>query len=264
MNDTLNFPSLPLFIEHKIDGDIIAQRPTDGYINATSLCKKAGKLFNDYSRLKSTGEYLDALSVATKIPRESLVQSIMGGSNVKEQGTWVHPKVAIHLAQWLSPEFSVQVSDWVFDWISGNVSGYMPDHVKRYMANRAKIPHTHFSMLNEVYLNLYAPMEAAGYNFTKKMMPDISTGRIFSDFLRERGLNPDGFDTYDHVFTDGRIPVKARLYPIDLLPDFRKHFNEVWLPKKAVVYFRKADPKALPYLKLALPLATGTSPKKLR
>ncbi|WP_419902348.1 KilA-N domain-containing protein [Kiloniella sp.] len=35
------------------------------------------------------------------------------------QGTWVHPKVAIHLAQWLSPEFAVQVTNWVFDWMNG-------------------------------------------------------------------------------------------------------------------------------------------------
>lgn len=31
----------------------------------------------------------------------------------KYGGTWVHRKVAIHLAQWLSPSFAVQVSNWL-------------------------------------------------------------------------------------------------------------------------------------------------------
>ena len=35
------------------------------------------------------------------------------GGIPKLQGTWVHRKVAIHLAQWISPSFSVQVSNWV-------------------------------------------------------------------------------------------------------------------------------------------------------
>jgi hypothetical protein len=34
-----------------------------------------------------------------------------------------------------------------------------PEHVRRFLKNRAKIPHTHFSMLNEIYLNLFVPLE---------------------------------------------------------------------------------------------------------
>lgn len=40
----------------------------------------------------------------------------------KERGTYVHPKVAIHLAQWLSPKFAVFVTEVVFDWMSGRPS----------------------------------------------------------------------------------------------------------------------------------------------
>jgi hypothetical protein len=47
-----------------------------------------------------------------------LVQIKKGGVK-NEQGTWVHPQVAIHLAQWLSPTFAVKVSKWVFNWMSG-------------------------------------------------------------------------------------------------------------------------------------------------
>ena len=70
-------------------------------------------------------------------------------------GTWVHPKVAIHLGRWISPAFAVQVTEWVFDWMTGRIvaTASMPVHVQRFLKNRGKIPHTHFSMLNEIYLN---------------------------------------------------------------------------------------------------------------
>jgi len=31
-------------------------------------------------------------------------------------GTWVHPRVAIHVAQWISPQFAVKVTEWVEEW----------------------------------------------------------------------------------------------------------------------------------------------------
>ena len=69
----------------------------------------------------------------------------------------MHPQVAINLGQWLSPAFAVRVSKWVFDWMQGKGQGYMPEHIQRYLKNKSKIPYTHFSMLNEIYLNLFAP-----------------------------------------------------------------------------------------------------------
>lgn len=41
----LNFSQPSLLIEHSIDGEVVPQRPKDGYINATLLCQQAGKLF---------------------------------------------------------------------------------------------------------------------------------------------------------------------------------------------------------------------------
>ena len=244
----LNFPQQPHLIEHPINGDVVAQRPQDGYINATALCHKAGKRFNDYWRLAQTKAFLRELSTVTGIPVTSLVQIIQGG-RADLQGTWVHPKVAIQLGQWLSPSFAVQVSEWVFDWMQGKTHPYMPVHVRRFIKNRFKIPHTHFSMLNEIYLNLFANLEEYGVIPPDKMMPDISTGLMFSDFLRKSGINPNEFPTYEHEFADRSRPtVKARLYPIEHLPAFRRYFNEVWLPQRAEGYFAERFPKALPFL----------------
>ena len=254
----LNFSQPSLLIEHSVDGDIVPQRPTDGYINATRLCKQAGKLFADYYRLAQTTAFLEELSLDMGIPISNLVQIIRGRGDTIDQGTWVHPQVAIHLGQWLSPVFAVKVSKWVFDWMQGKTQSYMPVHVQRYMKNRAKIPLSHFSMLNEIYLHLFATLEEYGVIPPDNMMPDISTGRMFSDFLRRKGFHPESFPTYEHEFADSsRMAVNARLYPIEHLPDFRRYFNETWLPERAENYFAQRFPKALPYLPRILQLPSA-------
>jgi predicted GIY-YIG superfamily endonuclease len=80
----------------------------DGYINATHLCKAGGKLFGHYKDSKQTQDYLQALSHNIGIPILDLLDSKVGGSH---SGTYVHRKVAYHLAQWISPHFAVQVSN---------------------------------------------------------------------------------------------------------------------------------------------------------
>ena len=90
------------------------------------------------------------------------------------------------------------------------------------------------------------------------MMPDISTGRMFSGFLRQKGISPEQFPAYDHEFVnESRPTVRARLYPNEHLPDFRKYFNEVWLPEKAETYFAERFPKALPFLPRIRQLPSG-------
>ena len=255
----LDFPQHPLLIEHSVDGEVIPQRPQDGYINATLLCKKAKKLFGNYYQLAQTKAFLEELSLDIGIPISNLVQVIRGGGDTISQGTWVHPQVAINLGQWLSPSFAVKVGQWVFDWMTGRVVGkaFMPDHVQRFIKNRTKIPHTHFSMLNEIYLYLFASLDDYGVIPPNNTMPDISAGRMFSDFLRRKGIDPALFPTYEHEFTDSlRQPVRARLYPIEHLADFIRYFNEEWLPVRAEGYFAEKFPKALPFLPRILRLSS--------
>ena len=240
--------ALPL-IEHELENALIPQRAKDGYIDATAMCKAAGKNWADYRRIGPTNAFLDELNFETGLPITELIQSVSGG-NPRLQGTWVHPYVAINLGQWLSPAFAVQVSKWVTEWIAGGpqVVERLPYHLRRYVANMAAIPRTHFSVLQELTYGLIAPMEAQGYTLPESMVPDISEGRMFARWLREEhGLEPNDFPTYRHRYEDGRV-VEARLYPNDLLADFREHFQTVWLPQRASDYFSERDAAALPYL----------------
>lgn len=232
-------------IERQFDGGLIHIRTKDGYVNATAMCQAVGKNIADYARLKSTSEFMQELSSDMGIPISELIQTFKGG-RAENQGTWVHPDIAINLAQWLSPKFAVQVSRWIREWMSGEKTpAELPIHLKRYMVNRGKVPHTHFSILNELTFNLVAPLEQAGYTLPENMVPDISQGRVFSAWLREnRGVEPKSFPSYDHEYPDGRV-FPARLYPNEYLADFKEHFNTVWLPLHAPKYFSSRDKSAL-------------------
>lgn len=232
-------------IPHEIEGRVINQRASDGFINATAMCNSVGKRIGHYFENKTTAEFLEELSSDVGIPTSELIQTFKGG-NPQNQGTWVHPDVAINLAQWLSPKFAVQVSRWVREWMNGgSTPTKLPTHLERYMVNRSKVPHTHFSILNEITFNLVAPLEEAGYTLPDNMVPDISQGQIFSNWLRQnRGVEPKNFPSYPHEYPDGRV-FNARLYPNKYLADFKAHFNEVWIPDHAPKYFKKRDAKAL-------------------
>lgn len=95
----------------------ITLKEDNGFCNATEMCKMAGKKWNHYISNNTTKEYLEALASETGIPASQLIISQKGNSGKFDQGTWVHPKVAIHLAQWLSPQFAVKVTNLVHDWM---------------------------------------------------------------------------------------------------------------------------------------------------
>lgn len=233
-------------IHHSAEGQTINQRAVDGYIHATALCRAVGREWNHYHDNNPTQAFLSELSKDLGLPINLLIHSS------RVTGTWVHPQVAIHLAQWLSPKFAVQVTKWVVEWMQGGITPSsatnMPVHIQRYMVNRTAIPATHFSMLNELIFNLIAPMESDGYTLPEGLVPDISEGRMFSKWIRDnKGVEPSTFPTYKHRYLDGRV-VDARLYPNIYLAEFRAHFNEVWLPQRSMQYFQERDPAALTYL----------------
>jgi hypothetical protein len=107
------------------NGYIIESREEDGYINITNLCKAGGKEFKHWNSLDKTKQFLKSLSTAVGIPTAVLIHLGSGskfGTTEETTGTWVHPQVAINIAQWISPQFDVKVSAWVLEvMMSGKV-----------------------------------------------------------------------------------------------------------------------------------------------
>lgn len=249
-------------IPHKVQDSIVEQRSTDGYINATAMCQAAGRRIAKYLENDGTQAFLDALATDVRIRTSELVQIIKGGAG--EQGTWVHPQVAIHLAQWLSPEFAVTVTKWVFDWMSGKGQPTkLPYHLERHMLNLSKIPPGYFSALQEMTNFLVGPMEVRGYRLPDHLMPDISQAKMLCAMLRERHkIDTKSLSKYRHTFPDGR-EVEANLYPNEYLAEFRDLMDKVWMPEKAAHYFKSRDPAALPVLDQMLALGHSPTPRKI-
>jgi hypothetical protein len=102
-------------LSKQFKGFNIRVRDTDGYIHATDMCKVGKKRWNDYYTNKRNKEFFEELSTTTGIPKSKLIRTKEGGRK-DETGTWVHPRIATHLAQWISPEFAVKVTGWIEEW----------------------------------------------------------------------------------------------------------------------------------------------------
>lgn len=112
----------------EIEGMVITCRSRDGYVNATQLCKAANdpsKKFGKWNENQNSQEFLRELSSVIRIRITELIDTIQGGTP-QYQGTWVHPRVAIHIAQWVSPKFAARVTGWIHELlVCGSVSyGY--------------------------------------------------------------------------------------------------------------------------------------------
>ncbi len=86
----------------------ITQRE-DSYLCASQMCQANNKKLNDWTRLKSTQEYILELSVETGIPVTELLEVNHGTL------TWVHPSLAINLARWISAKFAVWCDAHIFN-----------------------------------------------------------------------------------------------------------------------------------------------------
>jgi len=96
-----------------LGNDMYVESREDGYINITNLCKAGGKLFGHWNSLDRTRAYLKALSSDIGITISALIaHQTWSGS---EQKTWVHPYVAINIAQWISPQFDAKISSWIYE-----------------------------------------------------------------------------------------------------------------------------------------------------
>lgn len=230
-------------IPHTYEGQVVRLRSKDGYVNATAMCKAAGKFWADYYRLGSTKEFLVELSSEVGIPITELIQSLTGG-HPATQGTWVHPQVAINLAQWLSARFAVQVTQWVYEWMSGIAPGANAWQIfqERISLVYDSVPAGYFCIFKET-ADLYATMITGGANLGAQMILDISIGQHWGNYWRENGLAARFGDRryYPHNYPirypqSLSNPQQAACYPDEALAEFRRWMRDEYVPHKLPSY----------------------------
>lgn len=93
------------------NGTPIARRTTDGFVNATAMCKANGKEWSKYRESDRCQQYLDALAETSEIRMFDLIESRQGNRG----GTFVHPQLAVDLARWISAPFAVWMDGWFLE-----------------------------------------------------------------------------------------------------------------------------------------------------
>ena len=191
----------------ELNGFIVLSRE-DGFINATELCKAGGKLFADWKRLESTKELIESLKNDMGIPISELI-IIKKGGDAKFQGSWIHPDLAVQLAQWISPTFSLKVSRWVREIaITGTVKAGKELSNKQLLEfqNKIKQDKENFKLLENKHKNI----------LKKRQYHKFEKGPAFYIISAKDDNYKIGFDEID-------INERLRTYRT-LVPDFKLHY----------------------------------------
>jgi KilA-N domain len=129
-------------VVREVNGITVEQRSVDGFINGTAMCVAYNKKIDSWFRTGDTLELFEALAISLSIKYSDLsildVARISAtkyseifpdfiivkqGSPKNGGGTWLHPDLAVQLAQWCNKPFALRVSRWVREWM---ISAYNP------------------------------------------------------------------------------------------------------------------------------------------
>jgi hypothetical protein len=91
-----------------LNGLVIEVDPDTFMVNATQMCKAAGKRWVDYRKNNTTEGYLKAIESKVRIITFDLIRSKPGHNG----GTMVHLLIALDLASWLSDDVRLQFNMW--------------------------------------------------------------------------------------------------------------------------------------------------------
>ncbi|STR03041.1 KilA-N domain [Kingella potus] len=105
-------------------GEIAVSFRNDGFLNATQIAKHFGKRVPDFLKTEQNQEYISALAehlsktLKIVLDKNQLVIVKHGGN---QNGTWLHPKLAIHFARWLDPRFAVWCDEQIEQILGGRL-----------------------------------------------------------------------------------------------------------------------------------------------
>ena len=261
-------------ISREVDEQIIYQRAGDGYVNATAMCKAASKMLGHYLENQATKAYLKEVSADIGIPITEIVQVIKGG-DPQLQGTWVHPDVAIHLAQWCSPKFAVQVNKFIREWMQGEnplqkALNQLQFYIDRASLVNNSVPQNYFSVFKEA-APLMVTLIQSGVLVDDKTVPDISIGSHWATYWKKQELALDHGEptNYLHFYPESypqsvSNPQSVKAYPLSALSDFRIWLEGIYLPEKFPKYMLFKQKQGHIEAVTANKLIDAFSPKRIK
>ena len=239
------------------NGTPISRRTTDDYVNATAMCKANEKRWNNYFERNSASSYLETLSSVTGIPVTGfggLVQVRQGGV---DQGTWIHPRVAIDLARWISPSFAVWMDGWFFDELDKRTegrAGSAPNQVQleswKHFHDTIDLTHSSVPSVCSIGLLLCVPRERpddrADVIISDRVIPDISVGRVWSKYWKDNNFELKYGERlkYDHIYPGyypqaASNPQPSYAYPDASLGEFRSWLRKIYIPTNLSDYISR-------------------------
>lgn len=140
----------------------VISRRENGFINLTSMCRANGKELSKWYRLKGTKAFIDSILTEDQKVLSDILIVQKGGQPVL-QGTWAHPELAIHLAQWISPKFHRWCNAHIFNLMESGSTSLQIDPIEemklkieltRLEAKKAKYENESLALRNYVATNL--------------------------------------------------------------------------------------------------------------
>ncbi|HFA4942575.1 TPA: KilA-N domain-containing protein [Neisseria gonorrhoeae] len=153
----------------------------DGFLNATAIASHFGKLPKDYLKSEQTQQYISALAENLSVRRKILTEANQivivkrGGS---EQGTWLHPKLAIHFARWLNPKFAVWCDEQIEILLNGNVSGGYQVGQKTTADDRTGLRQAVAALVGRKGIDYSSAYSMIHQRFNVEAVEDIPAGKL--------------------------------------------------------------------------------------
>lgn len=193
---TIEYNNTPVFFQ------------TDAFINATAIAGKFNKFPKDYLKTSRTKEYINAVRRIFLTEENQIVKVVQGGSP-EEQGTWLHPKLAIDFARWLSADFAV--------WCDMQIEKIL--HQPQYGLKQLPEPKTKKALPGCLTLDQQDTIKALVKSRAEELPKEKQAGatiKIWSSVKKKFGVSYKEISTENYVDVIsliGRLPLAGELLP---------------------------------------------------
>lgn len=254
--------AMQVFEDHENDRFTVIERNGEPWWVLNEICAKVGIANPRDAASRLDDDEKDAVGIPDAIGRTQRM-TIINESGLYSVILRSTKPEAKRFRKWVTSEVLPAIRK------TGGYGGRVPSFIRRFNENWDRVSAGHFSVFNEMVVHLWGRFEMAGHVMAdrapdgKENRPDVSAGRLFSDWLKENHPTvSSAFSYYMHKTPEWEGEV--RQYPRSLLPLFLEFLDEEWIPNHAPRYFKTRDAAALPYLQKILPSPEKPKPGMMR